>query len=479
MKISQVRIVFIPLVIFGLTLVLKIFSSNLIPEGMANAQLADTIFYYSIQIIFWFSTAFLLNRIIIISLWEGVFVHSVKSGVPRFFSDLISVSVYISAFNLIYVLEFNQSFDNKAFTFTVIFLVLGTAFRHKVVNFFNSITINTDRPYNISDWIEIILDSGERVLGQVIDINRRTTRLRTEGNSIIVFPNILLNNYIINNFSGSGLTGRFDINICLDYSIDTNRAKRILMAGAKQASFESGFLKSPEPEVIIENTTEMGVNYKILYWITPWEGIAPSSAANLVYSNIIEHLTKTGLAPAYPKQVMYNTEMPITQVDYRFVPDKKEILSKIEIFHSLSSNELSLMADDIKKAEYSKNSEIIKHNSSGSSMFILIEGLLDVYIEKVEDENLKVAQLVPGDFFGEMSLLTGEKRSATVIALTDVVVFEITKSVFEKLIKQRPEIIEEIGEIIEKRQTSNIKKLAESEHKKESLINKIKKFFHI
>lgn len=479
MKISQVRIILIPLIIFALTLILKSFSSNLIINGINNAEIADLVFYYSIQILFWLSTSFLLNRILIIVLWEGVFVHTVKSGIPRIFADLISVSVYVAAVDIIYILEFGQSFDNKLFIFTAIALGLGTAFRHKIVNFFNTLTLNTDRPYNVGDWIEIILDSGDKILGQVFDINRRSTRLRTEENSTIVFPNILLNNYIINNFSGSGLTGRFSIQICLDYSIDINRAKRILIAGAKQASFESGFLKSPEPEVLIESTNELGVIYKILYWITPWEGIAPSIAANQVYSSILEHLSKTGLAPAYPKQVLYKTEMTLHQVDYRYVPNKSDILSKVEIFHSLSDDELEFLANNISKSEFKKDSELIKYSTEGSSMFVLIEGLLEVYIEKKEKDNIKVAQLVPGDFFGEMSLLTGESRSATVVALTDVVVFEITKPVFEKLLKERPEIIDEISEIIEFRQTSNIKKIAESEHKKDSLIDKIKKFFHL
>lgn len=472
MKFSQIKIILIPFVIFLITLVLKSFSQGLIPQGVADAAIADLIFYYAVQITFWILAAFLVNRILIVVVWEGF-------NAPRFFSDFVSISIYVVAFNIIYLLEFNQSFDNKAFTFTVIALVTGTALRHKAVNFFNSVTVNADRPYNIRDWIEIITDSDRKILGQVIDINRRTTRLRTEENSTIVFPNILLNNYIINNFSGSGLTGRFKISVCLDYSIDVKRAKRILIAGAIQASAQNGFLKSPEPKVVIRETSELGITYDIIYWITPWEGVAPTQATNIMYTNILEHLSKTGLAPAYPKQVLYNTSLPIDQVDYRFVPATKDILAKVEIFNSLTENELQFLSENISRCDFDKNNELIKHNTEGTSMFILIEGLLEVFIEDEKNNNIKVAQLTPGDFFGEMSLLTGETRSATVTALTDVVVFEITKPVFEKMLKERVKIIEEISEIVEKRQLQNQKKLSEAGEKKEPLIKRIKKFFHL
>lgn len=478
MKSSQIKIVIVPFVIFILTLILKSFSQNLIPDGIGEAEIADLVFYYAIQIVFWILTAFLINRILILVLWEDIFTGT-STGVPRFFADFVSVAVYVTAIDVIYLLEFNQPLDNKLFTFTIIALVIGTAFRHKVVNFFNSFTINVDRPYNIGDWIEVIIENNEKLLGQVIDINRRTTRLRTEENTNIIFPNLLLNNSVVNNFSTSGLTGKFKIDICLDYSIDTKRAKRILFAGAKEASLQNGFLKSPEPQVIIKDTNEFGVSYQIIYWITPWTEIEPQKAADIMYSNVLNHLSKTGLAPAYPKQILYNTQIPLAKVDYDYLPDKKEVLKKIEIFKLLADEELSFLSEQIAKLEFERKTELIKSKAQGTSMFVLIEGLLEVFVENENNQDVKVAQLTPGDFFGEMSLLTGEARSATVIALTDVAVFEITKEVFEKLLKKRNGIVEEISGIIESRQLHNLKKIAESEIPEESLIKRIRNFFHL
>jgi len=198
-----------------------------------------------------------------------------------------------------------------------------------------------------------------------------------------------------------------------------------------------------------------------------------------MYENILEHLAQTGLAPAYPKQILFNTNLPTCKADYSYMPDTKDILSKVEILQSLNKNEIEFLSENIQKLEFDKKDELIKYNTKGTSMFVLIEGLLEVFIENEDNQNIKVAQLAPGEFLGKMSLLTGEPRSATVKALTDVVVFEITKNLFEKILKERPAIIQEIGKIIEKRQSQNQKKLFEFEGRKDMIINRIKKFFHL
>jgi len=72
----------------------------------------DLVFYYSVQITFWILVAFLVNRILIVLLWEEL-AGGNSTGVPRFFSDFVSVSIYVIVINVIYLMEFNQPFDNK------------------------------------------------------------------------------------------------------------------------------------------------------------------------------------------------------------------------------------------------------------------------------------------------------------------------------------------------------------------------------
>ena len=91
-------------------------------------------------------------------------------------------------------------------------------------------------------------------------------------------------------------------------------------------------------------------------------------------------------------------------------------------------------------------------------MYILVEGLLFVYADfDGTGKTTQVGRLTPGQFFGEMSLLTGEPRSATIEAATSAVVYEVTKRDLETLIEARPEIAETITQVVAQRRTRNLK----------------------
>ena len=85
-------------------------------------------------------------------------------------------------------------------------------------------------------------------------------------------------------------------------------------------------------------------------------------------------------------------------------------------------------------------------------MFLLVEGLLSVSIPKPDSgEEVQVARLIPGTYFGEMSLLTGDARTATVCAATDCDVIELTAEAFRSFLMAQPAVADEIVAAVEKR----------------------------
>jgi CRP-like cAMP-binding protein len=130
-----------------------------------------------------------------------------------------------------------------------------------------------------------------------------------------------------------------------------------------------------------------------------------------------------------------------------------------------------------------KDDVIIKQNDSGDSMFIVIEGLLQVYVDLNNGEHIPVGEITPGAYFGEMSLLTGEARSATVTAETDVILFEVKQDHLKELLKERPTMAEELGITIAKRRDVNLQKIEEAEDRDHNfyteVLGKIKAFFNL
>ncbi len=101
-------------------------------------------------------------------------------------------------------------------------------------------------------------------------------------------------------------------------------------------------------------------------------------------------------------------------------------------------------------------------------------------------ERIRVGQIEPGEFFGEMSLLTGEPRTASIVAGTDVVAHEITKDHMRTLLRKRPEVAETISKVVAHRRLLNTQTLAnataeekieQTENLAQQIMSKMKSFF--
>ena len=122
------------------------------------------------------------------------------------------------------------------------------------------------------------------------------------------------------------------------------------------------------------------------------------------------------------------------------VAERVPLLQRIPIFSSLRDEELEQLASVMHRKTIKAGKDIVVADEAGESMFIMVEGLAHVFINTEHRDRLQVGELAPGTFFGEMSLLTGEPRSATVSATVEVIAYEIQKSHIEPLIINNPEL---------------------------------------
>src|SRR5262249_4821873 len=128
---------------------------------------------------------------------------------------------------------------------------------------------------------------------------------------------------------------------------------------------------------------------------------------------------------------------------------------KVPLFEALEPQELAALADDMTERFFPSGDAVIRRGDSGESMFIVAEGTLDVYSRAGENSHeVLLGHLEPGEFFGEMSFLTGDPRPATVLAATDVVAYEITKQDLDPIVRGRPALAEVIGRVVAERHMS-------------------------
>ncbi len=442
-----------PLLILAVFAVLAVagdFYFGLSAEAMGRTR---EILGYAVQVGIWLSAAFLLNRLVQVFVWDGLVTSALHGPVPRLMKDLTTVIIFLVAIAVIVGVVFDRSVAGIWATSGVLGLVLGLALRPMILDVFTGLAINVDGSFSIGDWILIHGRQGAMdQLGEIVEFNWRTTRLLTTERNLLVIPNSQIGTMIVTNYKRPEITSRFEAEFCLDFSVPVERARRIILAGVKAALSQKGMLEDPPPKVLVDSTSSLGVEYKVRYWIEPWLGITPSLARDVVATSVVKHLQQAGISLAYPKRDVFRADMPTRHLDSEAPEHREQLLQRVEIFAALPSEEISALSQNLTRRLFAEGDRVIGQGEGGDSMFILMEGLLTVHVSaEGADEETRVGLLEPGDFFGEMSLLTGEPRSATIRAATDVVAYELTHESMSELLARRPDLADTVGEAAAKR----------------------------
>ena len=131
-----------------------------------------------------------------------------------------------------------------------------------------------------------------------------------------------------------------------------------------------------------------------------------------------------------------------------------DLLSNIALFQDFSGELLGAITNSFHLRELKPEEVLINQGDDGESLFVLVEGLLEVSLQ-VEGEKRHLTFLRPGSFLGEMALLTGEKRSANVTSSTESLVGELTKDSIMSLATENPEVLNKMTTVVAKRRLKN------------------------
>ena len=480
-----VRRLALPIFVFALLALAASRQEDLLARFGAAALLqAQIVISYGLQIGIFLSAAYLVNRVVEIFVWEGLIQRRLGVATPRLIRDLATAFIYLVALTSIGAVVFQRPVAGIWASFGALSVVVGLALRDVILDLFVGIAVNVERSFKIGDFV--MIQQGN-LFGRVEQIYWRTTRLSTnEGNTVII-PNRRLGEMVITNFSDPGPTAEFELTFSLDYAVPTERALRVLGAGAMALAGVDGILADPEPKARVRGTSGLGVDYKVKYWID-CSKVGPGKARHRVLTSVLDHLRHAGISLAYQKQDLFLARMPQRQLDDADITDRLLLLSRVDLFDELARPYLESLALNMTRHLYRQGTPIIRQEESGDSMFVVLEGLLRASIlfpgESVPSD---VGHIQPGGFFGEMPLLTGAPRTATVTAITDSLVYEVTKSQMEELfVRGGPDVADTISRVVAQRRLRNddayvAATRAEQEQQKaalaEQILASIKHFF--
>lgn len=367
--------------------------------------------------------------------------------IPRLLSDLLHVVLYAVALVGILAFVFQQPVSGLLTTSSVVIAVIGFALRNVFADIFAGIALNMEHPFRLGDWV----DTGGGVVGRVEEINWRATRLMTLDGMMVVTPNGGIAGTRFTNLSRPDPRLRIQMPVVLDQDISHAQARRILMS-AMVCTPE--VLSDPVPDVIVDGLTLNGVSYVLRFWVPSY----PQSAQvrDRVAGAVLDHLERAGIGLARPKQEMQLIRRRATKRRGSGASRVAEALLRgVPLLSDFADEEITQLAGAMVRRELRAGTSAVRQGEAGQSLFLVAEGVLDVIHRRDGGGKVTWARMRPGDVFGEMSLLTGQPRSADVVARIDTVVFELDKNQIDPILRRRPELLDALASLMAARQQSN------------------------
>ena len=182
------------------------------------------------------------------------------------------------------------------------------------------------------------------------------------------------------------------------------------------------------------------ITYRAKFWIDDYEhdDAARDEARTAIYYAFQRH----SIEIPWPIQVEYRRSLPHEDPEARTREQERLLAGGGSARAAVARTSGSELAASTPLAVYGSGEAIVRQGEPGQSMFVVCSGAVRVVLEPARQE---VARIERGGYFGEMSLLTGEPRSATVLAVGDVTVVEIGAELFRRLAVENPQAIEQVG----------------------------------
>jgi len=376
-----------------------------------------------------------------------VILAGLRLSPPRIMRDLLlAVAYVIVGITLLAIPKVNIT--GLVATSAVLTAVIGLSFQDTLGNMMGGMALQMERAISVGDWIRI--DNQE---GMVKEIRWRHTAIETRNWDTIIFPNSALMKAhvtVLGRRTGQPRQHRMWVYFNVDFRYSPAQIIDIVET-ALRAEPIANVATAPAPNCVLMDFKESFCSYAVRYWLTDLAVDDPTNS--VVRTRIYFALRRANIPLSIPAQALFVTEEQPERVERkqsREIESRVSALKHVELFQSLTDEELCELAPRLRMAPFARGEVMTKQGAEAHWLYIMTRGDAEVRFS-LDGKSEHVATLHPGDFFGERGMMTGERRSADVIALTDVDCYRVDKDSFQEILHKRPEIAEDISQVLARR----------------------------
>jgi len=425
-----------------------------------------------------------LVLILLSFLFQGLFA---KAAVPRILSDVLLVLLLIG-FALYRMSVSGVNLGGIITTSAVITGVIAFSLQETLGNLWGGIALQLDNTCRLGDWIRV-----EGVTGQIVGIRWRCLAVATNSGETVMIPNAHLIKNQVTVLARRGdqkIPWRRRVEFPVAYDVAPSKVIAVV---------ETALARAEIPYVATEPAAfctciefgDQSIRYGVLYWLADLaqDLVTDSQILAHVFATLARHDMEMPL----PRRVLLTPralDAKRAAVAHRELVARTDVLAHIPLFAKLTDGERRALAAELAEAPYLAGDVISREGEVSDSMFVLASGGVAVFRGGASQGEARklLTELAAPDYFGEMGLLTGQARSATIIARGDALCYRLERAGFDAILRARPELAEAISQTIAGRHAANdatLRALSEEARAKQAsgraaeLVRRIQAFFRL
>jgi small-conductance mechanosensitive channel len=353
------------------------------------------------------------------------FADRVRDRAPAVVQDALVVALIVA----VGMLSIKDS-ANALMSSAIFAAVLGFALQETLGNAFAGLAIQTEKPFRVGHWVTVAGYDG-----RVVEVTWRATKIRTKSGNLVTLPNNVVAREAITNYTEPTAPTRLFVEVGASYSAPPNLVRQAMLTAVKRSQY---VLAAPAPDALLVDFAGSSINYRTRFWIDDFE--QEDRAKDQVRTAIYYEFARQGIEIPFPIQVEYSREDVVEEPEKR-LERFESLLARVPVLAALFVDGRRALAAAALEHTYADREVIVREGAPGDSMFIVCKGEVKITVGKDHE----VARTKEGGYFGEMSLLTGEPRSATVVAAGDCTVLELKGAAFKDYVTLHPEVIEHLA----------------------------------
>ena len=422
---------------------------------------------FVLWLLFWFFLVVLAVKVLVYFVFD--FVVLGKQGVhyPKLIKDVVVFILFVVGVLLILKYYLGIPLTGILASTAVLTVVIGFALQDILGNLFSGIILNFEDSFKIGDWLRI----GERE-GRVEQFGWRSFKVRTIDRELIVIPNQSASKAEVLIYGAGRQPVALKVRFGVGYGDSPDRVSAAVLGALADMP---DVRREPPPVVQLIDFGDFAMNYLVKFWVDDFSrhNFITSDARRRIWYAFRRH----GIEIPFPKRDVYLKREKSGEIAREALA---AVLKRNDVLAAIEDGDFRSLLAAVETRVFGAGETVIRQGDNGDHLYHVYSGAVSV----LKDGQV-IARLGPGDFFGEISLVTGDKVSATVAAAEESVVILVPSLRFKQVVEINEAMAMKLSALITRRQdemrtfSANNPKDDPAVRKKESetLFRRILKYF--